>query len=76
MINNAMTETEHKLRHYLERALVELENARLQREEPVAIIGMGCRYPGGVNTPDEFWQLIMSQTDAITDFPSNRAWNI
>lgn len=71
-----MTETESKLRHYLERTLIELENTRLKRKEPIAIIGIGCRFPGGVNTPNELWELIMSQTDAITDFPSNRGWDI
>lgn len=75
-MSKPMTETENKLRHYLERTLVELENTRLKTKEPIAIIGMGCRSPGDVHTPDELWQLIISQTDAITDIPSNRGWDI
>lgn len=70
-----MTKTEHKLRYYLERALTELESFRKKEAEPIAIIGMACRYPGEVNTPEELWQLIMSQTDAISDFPTNRGWD-
>tara|TARA_B100001175_G_C19472486_1_gene622517 strand:+ start:1100 stop:1426 length:327 start_codon:yes stop_codon:yes gene_type:complete len=44
-------------------------------QEPIAIIGMGCRYPGGVRTPDEFWQLLSSGRDILRDIPDNR-WNI
>ena len=60
--------------------------ARLQEElqsrqpgdktrEPIAIIGMGCRYPGGVRTPDEFWNLLNSGRDILGDIPSTR-WNV
>ncbi|MFF8848292.1 beta-ketoacyl synthase N-terminal-like domain-containing protein, partial [Streptomyces sp. NPDC015127] len=54
------------------------QNAKLTAavSEPIAIIGMGCRYPGGVTTPDELWQLVADGVDAISDFPVNRGWNI
>ena len=40
--------------------------------EPVAIIGIGCRYPGGANTPDAFWQMIRNGVDGITEVPKSR----
>src|SRR5687767_9839024 len=41
-------------------------------DEPIAIIGMGCRFPGGVNDTEAFWQLLINQVDAITQMPSGR----
>src|ERR1700722_14940430 len=39
---------------------------------PIAIVGMGCRYPGAVTSPDSFWHLLSSGTDAITEVPTER----
>ena len=44
--------------------------------EPIAIVAMSCRYPGGVRTPEELWQLLQGGTDAISSFPSERGWNV
>uniref|UniRef100_UPI003D73DFE5 type I polyketide synthase n=1 Tax=Streptomyces sp. bgisy084 TaxID=3413777 RepID=UPI003D73DFE5 len=44
--------------------------------EPIAIVGMGCRYPGDVRSPDDLWKLIVDGGDAITPFPEDRGWNI
>jgi acyl transferase domain-containing protein/NADPH:quinone reductase-like Zn-dependent oxidoreductase/acyl carrier protein len=44
--------------------------------EPIAILGMGCRFPGGVNSPDDLWQLVSEERDAISGFPTDRGWNL
>nr|WP_307793499.1 SDR family NAD(P)-dependent oxidoreductase [Amycolatopsis sp. MtRt-6] len=43
--------------------------------DPIAIVGMACRFPGGVETPEDLWRLLTGETDAVRDFPLDRGWD-
>ncbi|WP_051966421.1 type I polyketide synthase [Kitasatospora mediocidica] len=45
-------------------------------DEPIAIVAMGCRLPGGVSSPDELWRLVEQGVDAISPFPVDRGWDL
>ncbi|MET8631059.1 type I polyketide synthase, partial [Kitasatospora sp. NPDC004669] len=72
---------EEKLVDYLKWVTADLKQTRLKLQqaeathrEPIAIIGMSCRFPGGVRSPEDLWRLVSEGTDAISGFPGGRDW--
>ncbi|MEU3459728.1 type I polyketide synthase [Streptomyces sp. NPDC006733] len=53
-----------------------LRDAEDKEREPIAIIGMACRFPGGVTSPEELWELLAAGQDGLTPFPTDRGWNL
>lgn len=57
-------------------AVQQIDTAGASFDEPVAIVSMACRYPGGVNSPEDLWQVLVGEVDAIGPLPTDRGWNL
>ncbi|MFF3176491.1 SDR family NAD(P)-dependent oxidoreductase [Streptomyces sp. NPDC057900] len=76
-------DNEQKLRDYLKRATVDLRASRQRVQEleerahePIAIVGMACRLPGGVASPADLWESLGAGRDAVGPFPEGRGWDL
>ncbi|MDI5968593.1 SDR family NAD(P)-dependent oxidoreductase [Streptomyces sp. SL13] len=74
---------QHDLVEYLRKVTTDLQKTRSRlrdvegrNSEPIAIVGMGCRFPGGVRSPQGLWDLVREGRDAVGGFPVDRGWDV
>ncbi|MFH9893544.1 type I polyketide synthase, partial [Streptomyces luteogriseus] len=74
---------EEKFRDYLKRAVAEarglqrrLREVEDKAREPIAIVGMACRFPGAVETPEDLWRMVCEGVDGVSGFPDDRGWDV
>ncbi len=80
---DAATANEAKLRTYLKRATSDLrkayrrlEEAEAKSSEPIAIVSMSCRFPGGAASPEQLWDVLATGRDTMSPFPESRGWDL
>ncbi|MGA8249991.1 MAG: beta-ketoacyl synthase N-terminal-like domain-containing protein, partial [Mycobacterium sp.] len=68
---------------YLKRLTIDLRQTRsriaeleAKSSEPAAIVGLGCRFPGGVGSPQDLWDVVGGGRDVVSDFPRDRGWDV
>ncbi|MFJ5265001.1 type I polyketide synthase [Streptomyces sp. NPDC088387] len=75
--------SEKTLRDYLKWVTADLHEARQRlrdaedaAHEPIAIVGMACRFPGGVGSPEDLWRMVHDGVDAVSHLPTDRGWDV
>ncbi|WP_435844705.1 type I polyketide synthase [Streptomyces chrestomyceticus] len=78
-----LVDNQEKLFDYLKKTAAQLQETRKRlhrleaaEQEPLAIVGMACRFPGGVGSPEEFWEFLASGGDGVEGFPTDRGWDL
>ncbi|OZM69882.1 hypothetical protein CFN78_28240, partial [Amycolatopsis antarctica] len=78
-----MTNTESKLREYLRLVTSDLRqtrqllrSAQTREHEPIAVVGMSCRYPGGIGSPEDLWNVVAEGRDVVGTLPDDRGWDL
>ncbi|MEU9470796.1 type I polyketide synthase [Streptomyces avermitilis] len=74
---------ETKLREYLKRAIADgqqtrsrLDEVEAKAREPIAVVSMACRFPGGAQSPEDLWQLVTDGRDTLSGLPTDRGWDL
>ncbi|WP_455771948.1 type I polyketide synthase [Streptomyces lavendulae] len=78
-----MSTPSEKVVEALRASLTETERLRRQNQhlvdaahEPIAVVAMSCRFPGGIESPEDLWEFVAEEGDAVSGFPDNRGWDL